>query len=147
MVLRHPAGRLARPATSPPVFDAFKTSGSFTSGASASYRPGAVATGVMYSEDLEITNQNRGFSYTFALTADGVAPAPGTLIISYLELGKWYDVTDPGNGQLEGAGTGTVDYATGTDIMETVSAKLTVISPIKTFDFYRTTTDPKWRDS
>ena len=93
--------------------DAFKTSGSFTSGASASYRPGAVATGVMYSEELEITNQNRGFSYTFALTADGVAPAPGTLIISYLALGKWYDVTDPGNGQLTGAGTGTVDYATG----------------------------------
>ncbi|MCL6270726.1 hypothetical protein M3P05_12405 [Sansalvadorimonas sp. 2012CJ34-2] len=93
--------------------DVWKSSGSFASGASASYRPGAVMVGDMVSAEMEITSQNRGFSYTFDLGAGGGLPEPGTLIISYLALGKWYDLTDAGNGVLEGFGTGTVDYASG----------------------------------
>ena len=92
--------------------DTFKTTGSYTSSASASYRPGAVLIGDMVSVEQEITIQNRGFNYTFDLGHEGM-PEPGTLIVSYLALGKWYDIADAGNGQLEGAGTGTVDYATG----------------------------------
>ena len=110
--------------------DAYKTTGSYTSSASASYRPGAVLTGDMVSTEAEITIQNRGFNYTFDLGSKGAnptardggsdriagaqsGPEPGTLIVSYLALGKWYDIVDAGNGKLEGAGTGTVDYATG----------------------------------
>ena len=93
--------------------DAYKTTGAYTSSASASYRPGAVLTGDRVSLEEEITIQNRGFNYTFALADSGSAPEPGTLVISYLALGKWYDIADGGNGQLEGAGTGTMDYATG----------------------------------
>ncbi|WP_281647948.1 hypothetical protein [Parendozoicomonas sp. Alg238-R29] len=93
--------------------DVYKTTGSYTSSASASYRPGAVLTGDMVSLEEEITIQNRGFNYTFDLAGEGASPEPGTLIISYLALGKWYDIADPGNGQLEGAGTGSIDYATG----------------------------------
>ncbi len=92
--------------------DAYKTTGSFTSTAFAVYLPGAVLTGSTVSAEQEITIQNRGFNYVFDLGHEG-KPEPGTLVVSYLALGKWHDLTDAGNGQMTGSGTGTVDYATG----------------------------------
>ncbi|MGO0307522.1 hypothetical protein ACTL6P_13095 [Endozoicomonas acroporae] len=40
-------------------------------------------------------------------------PRPGTLVVSYIALGKWQDIRDPGNGQMTGSGTGTILFATG----------------------------------
>ena len=92
--------------------DAFKSSGYQTGSATAVYRPGAVLTGDTVAAEEEITLQNRGFSYTFDLGHESM-PEPGTLVVSYLALGKWYDIVDGGNGQMGGAGSGAIDYATG----------------------------------
>ncbi|WP_209278696.1 hypothetical protein [Thalassotalea sp. G20_0] len=40
-------------------------------------------------------------------------PRPGTLVVSYIALGKWQDIRDSGNGQMIGSGTGTILFATG----------------------------------
>lgn len=40
-------------------------------------------------------------------------PAAGTLVISYRVQGRWYTLNDDGAGRMEGAGAGSVNYATG----------------------------------
>ncbi len=63
---------------------------------------------------IEITLATRGTVYTPVL---GPLPAPGTLMVDYRALGKWYRLRDNGLGQLAGGdaayGTGTVNYVTG----------------------------------
>ena len=83
----------------------------FTGSASATYRPAASITGQAITGEVEITLGSRGFAYTMNL-ADA-KPRPGTLSVSYMALGKWYELRDLGNGQLSGEGSGTVDFATG----------------------------------
>ncbi|MET4694997.1 hypothetical protein [Endozoicomonas lisbonensis] len=90
---------------------AIRNSSYYASTASASYRPGTGIVGAAISGTLEVTVQNRGFNYTFNFAE--AKPKPGTLVISYIALGKWQDVSDPGNGQLQGSGKGNVDYGTG----------------------------------
>ena len=60
---------------------------------------------------VEISLQNRAFNYVFSATP---RPAPGTVAVSYRSQGRWYELRDDGEGRLEGVGTGTVDYSTGT---------------------------------
>ena len=90
----------------------WRTSSYFTSTASAIYQPAVGITGASVSGTVEITSQNRGFNYTFNF-ADA-KPRPGSLVISYIALGKWQDVRDTGNGQLDGSGTGNILFDTGT---------------------------------
>ena len=56
-------------------------------------------------------------SYNAILTIEP-PPAPGTLKVSYLAQGRWYDLIDNGAGVLSGIdaafGAGTVNYGTGT---------------------------------
>ncbi len=56
-------------------------------------------------------------SYNYVLTIDP-PPAPGTLKVSYLAQGRWYDLTDNAAGSLSGTdvafGAGTVSYSSGT---------------------------------
>ena len=56
-------------------------------------------------------------SYNYVLTIDP-PPAPGTVKVSYLAQGRWYDLTDNGAGSLSGTdvafGAGTVSYGSGT---------------------------------
>lgn len=56
-------------------------------------------------------------SYNYVLTIDP-PPAPGTVKVSYLAQGRWYDLTDNGAGSLSGTdvafGAGTVSYSSGT---------------------------------
>lgn len=60
---------------------------------------------------IAVAVNNRGYSYTRNLQP---LPAPGTVVVEYLALGKWYTLRDEnGTGELSGAGTGQVNFATG----------------------------------
>lgn len=67
-----------------------------------------------HTKAIEITLGTRGTVYSVPLLP---IPAPGTLIVDYRALGKWYRLRDNGAGELVGGdaqyGTGTVDYVTG----------------------------------
>ncbi|MGI9277977.1 MAG: hypothetical protein ACR2PT_24410, partial [Endozoicomonas sp.] len=78
---------------------------------SVTYKPATGITGAAISGAIPVSNQNRGFNYTLNLAE--AKPRPGTLVISYIALGKWQDINDPGNGVLEGSGSGTMDFSTG----------------------------------
>lgn len=89
---------------------------SFTSSTyliSATFTPAAAVTENSESVSIPIDEQNRGFNYTATLQP---IPSPGTLSVSYRALGRWYTLTDAGDGSLQGdsAGTGTLNFATGT---------------------------------
>ncbi len=88
-----------------------KTGAAYTGPASATYQPAAAATGETVTGEIPIALGNRGFVYTLAL-ADA-PPRPGTLVVSFLALGKWQEIRDPGNGEMEGEGTGTIAFGTG----------------------------------
>ena len=83
----------------------------YTGTASLTYQPAAAVTGQSITGEVEITLASRGFAYTLNL-ADA-KPRPGTLSVSFMALGKWYELQDLGNGELSGEGSGTVDFATG----------------------------------
>lgn len=60
---------------------------------------------------VAITELNRRYVYTESLDP---APAPGTVSIDFVALGKWYRLTDNGDGTISGAGgSGAVNYSTG----------------------------------
>ncbi|MCL7938835.1 hypothetical protein M8009_00770 [Halomonas sp. ATCH28] len=60
---------------------------------------------------IGVAVNNRGYSYTRNLQP---LPAPGTVVVEFLALGKWYTLRDEnGNGELTGSGTGQVNFATG----------------------------------
>lgn len=59
---------------------------------------------------LRVGQENRGYSWVQILKP---RPAPGTVVVSFRALGVWYTITDDGEGALEGSGSGTVNYATG----------------------------------
>lgn len=88
-----------------------KTGAAWTGAGSATYKPAAAVLGdaVTFAEKIELGN--RGYVYTLNLSE--ALPRPGTLTISFMTLGKWYEIKDNGRGELEGLGSGTVDFATG----------------------------------
>lgn len=88
-----------------------RTGTSWTGSASATYKPGAAATGETLTGELEIALGNRGYVYTLNLS--GAIPRAGTLSVSYMALGKWYELRDYGDGLLTGEGAGTISFATG----------------------------------
>ncbi|SDO29957.1 hypothetical protein SAMN04487957_10595 [Halomonas shengliensis] len=60
---------------------------------------------------IPVSLNNRGYSYTRNLQP---LPAPGTVVVEFLALGKWYQLRDEnGTGELTGSGTGQVNFATG----------------------------------
>ncbi|MFC7459798.1 hypothetical protein [Hydrogenophaga defluvii] len=65
-------------------------------------------------KEIEITLGNRGTVYSEVLNP---LPNPGSVIVDYRALGKWYRLRDDGTGAVSGNdptyGTGTVDYVTG----------------------------------
>ncbi|WP_257274660.1 hypothetical protein, partial [Endozoicomonas sp. SESOKO4] len=89
----------------------WRNSSYYTSTATALYQPATGITGAAISGTLDITAQNRGFNYTFNFAE--AKPKPGTLVVSYISLGKWQDLSDQGNGLLAGLGSGTMDFSTG----------------------------------
>jgi hypothetical protein len=74
-----------------------------------------------YTSRIEIGSGNQQLNYVLALLP---VPAPGTVTVDYMALGKWIRLTDNGRGQLVGApgqGSGTVNYTTGS-LVVTVGA-------------------------
>lgn len=64
---------------------------------------------------IPITINNRAFNYVQTLSP---TPTPGSLIIDYKALDKWYRLYDDGlghvnGGSVTGIGAGTINYATG----------------------------------
>lgn len=59
---------------------------------------------------IKIGQENRAYNYTAILKP---LPAPGSVRIVYRALGNTYTLEDNGTGVLEGAGSGTVNYLTG----------------------------------
>jgi len=73
--------------------------------------PRLVEVGVAaHTRRIRISQSNRGFSFVSLLKP---LPSPGTLVISYRALGRWYTITDDGAGVLTGSGSGRVIYTTG----------------------------------
>ena len=64
------------------------------------------------SSATDVTINNRGYNWIRTFAAG--KPLPGTMVVSYMVLGKWYTIRDSGNGVITGNGIGTIDFATGT---------------------------------
>lgn len=89
---------------------------------SVSFWPAARPSRIADTAQIEIKANNRGYAYTITLQP---TPAPGTLTVSFMAQGKWYDLKDNGRGELFGAdrsyGTGMANLATGS-VMLTLGA-------------------------
>ena len=87
--------------------------GSFTV-SSFDYTPTTNVSSLSGSDSTPVTLATRSFVYTESITPP---PASGTLTVSYRAQGRWYTLTDKGNGTLTGddstLGSGTVSYITG----------------------------------
>ncbi|WP_429147941.1 curculin (mannose-binding) lectin protein [Aeromonas rivipollensis] len=84
--------------------------------------PAARPSRIADTAQIEIKANNRGYAYTITLMP---TPAPGTLTVSFMAQGKWYDLKDNGKGELFGSdrsyGSGVVNLATGS-VMLTLGA-------------------------
>jgi hypothetical protein len=82
-------------------------SGTFTAS------PAVAVAAAGHTASTAITIANRGYNYVKSLLP---VPAPGSISVDYMALGKWYRLYDNGDGALtgdEGIGTGLINYATG----------------------------------
>src|SRR3990167_5069127 len=73
-----------------------------------SYVPQAYVSQAAHTHDIPVTLATRGTVYAVPLLP---LPAPGTLIVDFRALGKWYRLRDNGAGELVG---GDAQYGTGT---------------------------------
>ncbi|MDY0105312.1 MAG: hypothetical protein RBS27_01460 [Giesbergeria sp.] len=83
-------------------------------GMTATWTPAAEVSQPAHTQAIAVTLATRGTVYSVPLMP---IPAPGTTIVDFRALGKWYRLRDNGRGELVGGdaayGTGTVDYVTG----------------------------------
>ena len=63
-----------------------------------------------YSQRIRIGQENRGYNYVSILKP---LPAPGSVSVTYRALGRNYRITDNGDGTISGAGSGVLNYLTG----------------------------------
>lgn len=77
------------------------------------YVPATAVGASAHSAALLITSANQGRVFVNTFTP----PAPGSLVISYMSQGRWYELRDNAYGKLEGGspshGIGSISYATG----------------------------------
>ena len=94
------------------------SSGSYDGTKTISYRPAAYMQRVPQSSEIRITAENRSQSYTGFITP---LPARGTLSFSYRAQGRWYVLSDTGDGTLRGTdssyGAGTYSAETGSFVV------------------------------
>lgn len=78
------------------------------------YHVGTIASSPTHTRSVEITLGTRGTVYVETLLP---VPAPGTLIVDFRALGRWYRLRDNGAGEMvandPSEGTGSIDYVTG----------------------------------
>lgn len=67
-------------------------------------------TGPVHTGKIDIDINNRGLNYVFTCRP---LPAAGTLVISFRALGRWYTITESGDGSLAGDGAGQLNLITG----------------------------------
>ncbi|MFM5576895.1 curculin (mannose-binding) lectin protein [Aeromonas veronii] len=89
-----------------------------TASKAISFWPAARPSRIADTARIEIKANNRGYAYTITLQP---TPAPGTLTVSFMAQGKWYDLKDNGRGELRGAdlsyGSGTLNFASGSVLL------------------------------
>lgn len=94
------------------------TTGSTT--LSITFKPAAAPNQYFQSYAVPVTQNNQSTNWTGVLVP---IPAPGSLSISYMSQGKFYELKDDGSGQLKGAyssfGSGRIDYETGSWLLTT----------------------------
>lgn len=90
------------------------SSGSYGGTKTISYRPAAYLQRMPQSSEIRITPESRSQSYVGFITP---LPARGTLSFSYRAQGRWYVLSDAGDGALRGTdssyGAGTFNADTG----------------------------------
>ena len=90
------------------------SSGSYGGTKTISYRPAAYMQRMPQSSEIRITPETRSQSYVGFITP---LPARGTLSFSYRAQGRWYVLSDAGDGALRGSdssyGAGTFNADTG----------------------------------
>ena len=78
------------------------------------YEPAVEVSQTAHTKQIPITLATRGTVYVQTLLP---IPAPGTLVVDFRALGKWYRLRDDGTGVLTGDdaayGTGSINYVTG----------------------------------
>lgn len=78
------------------------------------FRPAAGPRVVTESASIKVTAESRSQVVTLTLLP---IPAPGTLTVDYMALGRWYTLRDQGGGTLKGTepafGAGTLSFTTG----------------------------------
>lgn len=84
----------------------------------ADYLPSVEVSDPARTKEIEISLGNRGTVYSEVLNP---IPNPGSVIVDYRALGKWYRLRDDGNGQVTANdpafGVGSIDYVTGALIL------------------------------
>ena len=94
-------------------------SGTWSATVAVGYQPAVPVSQAQVTREISIELANRAYNYTPMLV--GPLPSPGSITVSYMAQGKWYDLHDDGQGVFvaneQGIGTGTVDYASGSCII------------------------------
>ena len=97
--------------------------GAATTGATTlniTFKPAAAPNQYYQSYAVPVTQNNQSTNWTGVLVP---TPAPGSLSISYMSQGKFYELKDDGSGQLKGSsasfGSGRINYETGSWLLTT----------------------------
>ena len=89
-------------------------SGSMSNSKAITYTPAAQILRAPQSSEIPVTPESRSQSYVGTVNP---VPQPGTLSVSYMAQGRWYVLSDSGNGSLQGLdasyGAGTFHKDTG----------------------------------
>lgn len=89
-------------------------SGTMSNEKAVTYTPAAQILRAPQSSEIAVTPESRSQSYVGTVNP---VPQPGTLSISYMAQGRWYVLSDSGNGSLKGLdasyGAGTCNKNTG----------------------------------
>ena len=90
------------------------SSGSMSAAKVITYTPAAQLQRAPQSAEIAVTPESRGQSYVGTVNP---VPQPGTISISYMAQGRWYVLSDGGNGSLKGLdasyGAGTITRTPG----------------------------------
>ena len=99
-----------------------RAGGAGSSSVTVTFRAAGVSVAAPYTYLYQVTQATRRFNYVFNAQP---APAPGTVRVSYMALGKWYELRDDGRGNIVGripaTGSGTINYTTGSLIVTTAA--------------------------
>jgi len=91
-----------------------QAAGAGSANLSMTFKPASAPNQYFQSETRPVTQQNQSANWTGVLVPP---PAPGSLSVSYMSQGKFYELKDDGSGRLSGSsasfGSGNINYETG----------------------------------